>query len=221
MEETTVGEKKVYSDLKGFLVEKLAPADISKEEQEEYLKELKTSKTQIDQEDLKNLHALLKEGKFLECQDQALKQAYILQSLSFRAKEKPKIEELRYLLIQTLMILYVTYKKSMEEGDQEELKQILDLISKEHYRIQLNYTQNKSWSEIKQDLEKYVAQYKFGKISRKSSKVEEEPKKQEIILKSKEELLEEAKKVKELMMACPTMPERAGEVYHIVSMSWW
>ena len=67
MEETTVGEKKVYSDLKGFLVEKLAPTDISKEEQEEYLKELKTTKTQIDQEDLKNLHALLKEGKFLEC----------------------------------------------------------------------------------------------------------------------------------------------------------
>lgn len=45
MEETAVEDKKFYSTFKDFLVETLSPQDKSKEEQEAYLKELKTSKT--------------------------------------------------------------------------------------------------------------------------------------------------------------------------------
>ena len=39
--------------------------------------------------------------------------------------------------------------------------------------------------------------------------------------KSKEELAEEAGKVKLMMEEMPPLPEKEGEVYHIVAMDWW
>ena len=41
------------------------------------------------------------------------------------------------------------------------------------------------------------------------------------VLKSAQELQEEAAKVDALMKAAPAMPEKEGEVYHVVAMDWW
>jgi hypothetical protein len=41
------------------------------------------------------------------------------------------------------------------------------------------------------------------------------------VMKTPQELQEEAGKVDGLMKAAPAMPEKEGEVYHVVAISWW
>lgn len=41
------------------------------------------------------------------------------------------------------------------------------------------------------------------------------------VIKTAEELKEEAARVEALMQGAPPMPEKAGEVYHVVAMPWW
>lgn len=46
-------------------------------------------------------------------------------------------------------------------------------------------------------------------------------KQKKVILKSPEELLQEAHTVKKIISETPVIPEKEGELYHIVSMEWF
>lgn len=48
-----------------------------------------------------------------------------------------------------------------------------------------------------------------------------QPKKPKVVIKPLAELREEARAVHRLMAETPVLPEKAGEVYHILSMEWF
>lgn len=67
------------------------------------------------------------------------------------------------------------------------------------------------------DFEKFHSQLK-GEIAKEYPMLRRQKKP---VLKTQEQLLEEALTVKKMLTMAPTLPQRAGEVYHIIAIDWW
>ena len=119
-------------------------------------------------------------------------------------------------MFDTLRMLYSYLVNTEEIRDQEEehrgiYKQSVREVAAMIYKMHQEAKDDKVTFEEFQVLLAKDSKQEFPELRNQKKPID----------KSKEELAEEAGKVKLMMEEMPPLPEKEGEVYHIVAMDWW
>lgn len=119
-------------------------------------------------------------------------------------------------MYETLRVLYSYLANTEEIRDQEEehrgiFKQSVREVAAMIYKMHQEFKEDKLTFEEFQVLLVKDSRQEFPDLRQQKKPVD----------KSKEELSEEASKVKLIIEEMPPLPQKEGEVYHIVAMDWW